>query len=82
MQEDLLGTSCNYEDIDTNNVGCGEEKGTKGTVGLCDELDIENVTRAGVGDLKDILILETGWMVLPWPEMQSWGKKANFWERY
>lgn len=82
MQEDLLGESYNYEATDASNVGCGEEKGIKETIGFCDQLDIENVTRAGVGDLKAVLILETGWMVLPWAEMQSWGKKANFWGRY
>lgn len=82
MQEDLLGAFYNYEAIDANNVGCGEEKEIKGIIGLCDLLDIQNVTRAGVGGLKAILILETGWMVLPWPKMQSWGKKDNFWGRY
>lgn len=36
------------------------------------------VTKVGVRDLKAILILETGWMELPWPEMQPLGKKASF----
>lgn len=54
------------------------KKGNRRT-GLCDQLGIANVvTRAGVRDLKAILILETGWMELPWPEMQPLGKKASF----
>lgn len=55
----------NHEDVDANCIGCGEGKGIKGTTGLCDHLGVGNVTRAGVTDLKAILILETGWLELP-----------------
>lgn len=51
------------------------------TTGLCDQLGKGNMRKGRVGNLKIILILETSWIVLPCPEMQTLGRKLVFWGR-